>query len=93
MIVGAIRAAVRRYPLGSPVSPTEGVLSEAWAIYKSHWRHLLPIAFVVYVGVALISVLLVALLTWIGALLASLVAPGRHLLGARRAGQGRRRRP
>lgn len=55
------------------MSPTEGVLSEAWDLYRRNWRHLLPIAFVVYVAVALLSVVLVALLTWFGALLASIV--------------------
>jgi hypothetical protein len=40
------------------VSPTEGVIGEAWGMYKAHWRHLLAIAFVVYVAIALVSVLL-----------------------------------
>jgi hypothetical protein len=59
------------------MNPTEGVLGEAWDFYRRHWRHLLPIAFVVYLGVALVSILLVAVLTWLGALIAvvlSLVA-------------------
>lgn len=50
--------------------PTEGVIGEAWALYKAHWRHLLPISFLVYVAIALLSVLLVALLGWLGGLLA-----------------------
>jgi hypothetical protein len=56
------------------VSPTEGVLSEAWGFYKTHWRHLLTIAFVVYLGVALISLVLVGLLTWFGAVIAAVVS-------------------
>jgi hypothetical protein len=59
------------------MNPTEGVLGEAWDFYRRHWRHLLPIAFVVYLAVALVSILLVAVLTWLGALIAvvlSLVA-------------------
>jgi hypothetical protein len=56
------------------VSPTEGVLSEAWDMYKRHWRHLLSISFVVYLAVALLSLLLVALLTWFGALIAGVVS-------------------
>jgi hypothetical protein len=56
------------------VSPTQGVLSEAWELYKGHWRHLLSISFVVYLAVAVISLLLVLLLTWFGAILASLIS-------------------
>jgi hypothetical protein len=56
------------------VSPTSGVIGEAWNLYKAHWRHLLSISFVVYLAVALIGVVLVALLTWLGAILAVLVS-------------------
>jgi hypothetical protein len=56
------------------VSPTQGVISEAWELYKGHWRHLLSISFVVYLAVAVISLLLVLLLTWFGAILASLIS-------------------
>jgi hypothetical protein len=56
------------------VTPTEGVLSEAWDFYRRHWRHLLPIAFVVYLAVALVSILLVAVLTWLGALIAVVIS-------------------
>jgi hypothetical protein len=56
------------------MSPTSGVISEAWELYKGHWRHLLSIAFVVYLAVAVISLVLVLLLTWFGAILASLIS-------------------
>jgi hypothetical protein len=56
------------------VSPTSGVIGEAWSLYKTHWRHLLSISFVVYLAVALIGVLLVAILTWVGAVLAALIS-------------------
>jgi hypothetical protein len=56
------------------VSPTEGVISEAWDLYKRHWRHLLPISFIVFLAVALIALVLVALLTWVGAILAFIVS-------------------
>jgi ABC-type multidrug transport system fused ATPase/permease subunit len=49
------------------------VLGEAWALYKAHWRHFLPLAFVVYVVLGLISLLLSLALGWFGALLGSLV--------------------
>jgi hypothetical protein len=56
------------------VSPTSGVLGEAWAMYKAHWRHLMTISFVVYLGVALISLVLVLLLTWLGAILSAIIS-------------------
>jgi hypothetical protein len=56
------------------VSPTSGVISEAWALYKGHWQRLLAIAFVVYLAVALIGLVLVLVLTWFGAILAALVS-------------------
>ena len=56
------------------MAPTSGVISEAWNLYKTHWRHFLSISFVVYLVVAIIGVLLVAVLTWLGALLAVLVS-------------------
>ncbi len=56
------------------MSPTEGVISEAWVLYKAHWRHLLPISFIVYVTIAIIGALLTALLSWLGALIAVLIS-------------------
>jgi hypothetical protein len=56
------------------VSPTGGVIREAWGHYRTHWRHLLAISFVVYVVVAIIGALLVASLTWVGEILAALVS-------------------
>jgi hypothetical protein len=55
------------------VTPTE-VLGEAWALYKRHWRHLLPIAFVVYLLLSLLVLLLAWLLGWLGAIAAVLVS-------------------
>ncbi|MDQ3857910.1 MAG: hypothetical protein M3327_05605 [Actinomycetota bacterium] len=54
--------------------PTEGVIGEAWALYKAHWRHLLPISFIVYVSIAIVGALLTAVLTWLGALIAALIS-------------------
>ncbi len=42
------------------------ILGEAWALYRTHWRHLLPIAFVVYILLSLLVLLLAALLGWLG---------------------------
>src|SRR6187397_1876800 len=55
------------------MSPTSGVIGEGWQLYKAHWRHLITFSFVVYLGVALIGALLVALLTWFGAFLALII--------------------
>jgi hypothetical protein len=49
------------------------VLSEAWALYKAHWRRFLPLAFVVFLVISLISLVLALALGWLGAVLATLV--------------------
>src|SRR5215213_5879302 len=41
------------------------VIGKAWDMYKAHWRHLLPIAFVVYVLISLL-ILLLGSLGWLG---------------------------
>ena len=56
------------------MNPTSGVIGEAWETFKAHWRHLVPIALVVYVAVALISLVLVLLLTWVGAILSFIIS-------------------
>lgn len=56
------------------MSPTQGVIGEAWGLYRAHWRHLLPIALVVYVTVAVANAVLVATLTWLGSLLGAVVS-------------------
>ena len=56
------------------MSPTSGVIGEAWGLYKTHWRHLLTFSFAVYVTVAVIGALLAAALTWLGAILAAFVS-------------------
>ena len=42
-------------------------------MYKAHWRHLIPIAFVVYVLISLFALLLAVLLGWVGAVLGALI--------------------
>jgi hypothetical protein len=56
------------------VSPTDGLIGEAWRLYKTHWQHLLTISFVVYILVALIGALLTAVLTWVGAILGAFIS-------------------
>src|ERR1700730_16608789 len=40
------------------MNPLSGVLSEAWRMYKTHAKHLLAIAFVIYVVAAIITAVL-----------------------------------
>jgi hypothetical protein len=54
------------------MNPLAGVLTEAWQMYRAHARHLLAIAFVIYVATAVIAGLL-ALAGTAGALLGSIV--------------------
>lgn len=57
------------------MNPTEGVLGEAWVMYKAHWQHLATIALAVYAAVAVVSFLLALLLDrWAAGILAALVS-------------------
>jgi hypothetical protein len=55
------------------MNPLSGVLDEAWQMYKAHARHLLAIAFVIYLVAAVIAALLALAGGTIGALLSALV--------------------
>jgi hypothetical protein len=55
------------------MNPLAGVLSEAWGMYKSYAKHLLAIAFVIYVAAAIIAAIL-SLAGTFGVLLGSLVS-------------------
>jgi hypothetical protein len=50
------------------------IIGQAWELYKRHWRHLIPVALAVYVLVAVLTVVLTALLGWVGAILGFLVS-------------------
>jgi hypothetical protein len=56
------------------VNPTQGVLGEAWDLYKAHWRHLIPIALVVYIFLALATLVLSLALNWVGVVLGLLIS-------------------
>ncbi len=56
------------------MSPTNGVIGEAWQLYKAHWSHLLTFSFLVYAAVAVIGALLTLALTWVGALIAGVLS-------------------
>jgi hypothetical protein len=36
-------------------APTDGVLHEAWDLYKAHWQHLFSVAGIIFVGIALVG--------------------------------------
>lgn len=55
------------------MNPLSGVLDEAWQMYKAHARHLLAIAFVIYLAAAVIAALLALIGGTIGVLLGALV--------------------
>jgi hypothetical protein len=55
------------------MNPLSGVLGEAWQMYKAHAKHLLAIAFVIYLAAAVIAALLALIGGTFGALLGSLV--------------------
>ena len=57
------------------MNPTNGVIGEAWGVYKAHWQHLLAFSFIVYATVAVIGALLGAVLDlWLAALLMAVVS-------------------
>jgi hypothetical protein len=66
----------RQVLLYAPLSmnPTSGVISAAWDLYKAHWRHLTPIALIVYVVLGVISALLAAVLDdWAAGLISAVI--------------------
>lgn len=56
------------------MNPTQGVISEAWDLYKRHFAHFATIAFIVYLAVAIVQALLTALLGLFGALVALILS-------------------
>jgi hypothetical protein len=56
------------------MNPLSGVLSESWTLYKRHARHLLTLAFAVYIVASIIEAVLSGLLGVFGALLAAVVS-------------------
>jgi hypothetical protein len=55
-------------------NPTSGVIREAWELYKQHYTHLIPVAAVVYVGIAVIAAVLVEVMAVVGALIAAVLS-------------------
>jgi hypothetical protein len=40
---------------GGVSAPTEGVLKEAWGLYRAHWQHLVGVAGIIFIGIALVG--------------------------------------
>jgi hypothetical protein len=55
------------------MNPTEGVISEAFDKYKTHFGHLVVVALVIYVAIAILGVLLVAIAGGVGAILVAII--------------------
>jgi hypothetical protein len=56
------------------MNPTDGVIAEAFDLYKKHFSHLVVVAFVVYVAIAVLSVLLVLIGGWVGIILSAILS-------------------
>ncbi|MGH3010962.1 MAG: hypothetical protein ACRDMY_03815 [Gaiellaceae bacterium] len=48
------------------MNPLSGVFGEAWGLYRSHWKHFLTIALLVFLVLALVGILLAWILGWLG---------------------------
>jgi hypothetical protein len=57
------------------MNPTSDVLSAAWDLYKAHWRHLAPIALIVYIVLGVVIALLAVLFDdWAAGLIGALIS-------------------
>jgi hypothetical protein len=56
------------------MNPTQGVISEAFDLYKRHFGHLVVVALVIYLAIAVLGVFAVLLLSWVGAILVAILA-------------------
>ena len=55
-------------------SPTAGVIAQAWEFYRRHWLHLVTVAAVIYVGIAVIGAVLTALFGAVGAFISGVLS-------------------
>lgn len=53
---------------------SSAVVREAWELYKGHWRAFIPLAVVVYLIIGVVAAILVALLGWVGGIIAFLIS-------------------
>ena len=54
--------------------PVGAIVSEAWTLYRGHWRHLVGVAAVVYVAVAALTLLLVLAFDDLGLFVSGMLA-------------------
>ena len=67
----------------SAMSPLSGVITESWALYKAHARHLISVAFVVFLPIAVVTLLVALVGGFFARTLADLVfLVGLYLLEA-----------
>ncbi len=59
---------------GTGGSPTGGVIGEAWDVYKNNLTHLVPIAFIIYLITSLVTLLLVEVAGFLGAIISILLS-------------------
>jgi hypothetical protein len=77
-------------------NPLQGCLSEAWQMYKAHARHLLVLAFVIYLGAAVVAALLGlagnvgAFLSWIASMFAAFLLQASLVKAVQDEREGRR---
>jgi hypothetical protein len=50
------------------------IYGEAWGLYKRFWKHFIPIALVIFLIVSVATLLLVLVLSWVGAIFAALLS-------------------
>jgi Membrane domain of glycerophosphoryl diester phosphodiesterase len=56
------------------MNPTDGVIGDSWELYKKHWRHLAPIALVVYIVLGVVAALLAVVFdNWLAGLLSAMI--------------------
>lgn len=56
------------------MNPTDGVIGDSWELYKTHWRHLAPIALIVYIVLGVVAALLAAVFdNWLAGLLSAMI--------------------
>jgi hypothetical protein len=56
------------------MNPTDGVIGDSWELYKKHWRHLAPIALIVYIVLGVVAALLASVFdNWLAGLLSAMI--------------------
>ena len=50
------------------------IIGEAWATYRAHWRHFIPLALVLYLVLSLVTLVLSSTLGWVGAIVSAVVS-------------------